>query len=100
MILSAKGEDFASNFSTLLLTAEKLGMGETVSAKVDEKIQTSIIEGMMKKFGEMIPAKVASKGVEVECQPATCEQEAEIFFNILERVNELTGATGKQQHNK
>jgi urease gamma subunit len=83
LILSTKGPEFASNFSSLLASVEKLGLTDSVMAKVDEKIHVSITDGMMSKFADMIPKKMQEKGVLVECLTATTDNEAEVFFNLL-----------------
>ncbi len=86
LILSAKGPDFASDFSTLLVTVERLGMKDSVEAKVNDKIHSMVGEGMMNKFATMIPTKMAEKGVSVECVASTPEQEGEVFFDLHSRI--------------
>lgn len=83
LILSAKGEEFATNFSTLLVAATALGLKDTVESKVDDKIYSSINEGMMAKFRELIPVKMAAQGVLVSCEVSSAEDEADLFFNIM-----------------
>ena len=87
LILTGKGPEFASHFSTLLATVEKLGLGDVVSSKANEKIYGTISESMMTKFAEMIPKKMSEQGVEVECTAALQENQADVFFDILERLN-------------
>lgn len=83
LILSAKGEEFATNFSTLWVAANALGLKDAVESRVDEKVYSSINEGMMAKFRELIPAKMAAQGVLVECQVSSAEEEADLFFDIM-----------------
>lgn len=83
LILSAKGPEFASNFTTLMETVTALGMRESVEQRIDERIYGSITDGMMNKFKEMIPRKMADQGVLVDCQVASKEDEAEVLFAIV-----------------
>lgn len=86
LILSAKGEEFATNFSTLLVAANALGLKDTVESRVDEKVYGTINEGMMTKFRELIPRKMATQGVLVDCQVASAEDEADLFFSIMDAM--------------
>lgn len=86
LILSAKGEEFATNFSTLLVAATSLGLKDTVESRVDDKVFSSINEGMMAKFRDLIPQKMATQGVVVECQVASVEDEADLFFDIMSHL--------------
>lgn len=83
LILSAKGPDFASSFTTLMTAVEALGLKDSVTQKVEDKVHSSINEGMMRKFKEMIPLKMAEQGVVVDCDSVSAEDQAEIFFKIL-----------------
>lgn len=87
LILSAKGPDFATNFSTLLHTVEQLGMADVVTQRVNEKVYSTLTESMMSKFAEMIPKKMSDQGVAVECHPAVTDDQAEVFFDLLQRLN-------------
>jgi hypothetical protein len=87
LILSAKGTDFATHFTTLLHTVEQLGMSDIISTKVNEKINVSIINGMMNKFSELIPIKMLEQGINVECITSLKENESEIFFDIYSKIN-------------
>jgi hypothetical protein len=93
LILSAKGEEFASNFTTLLTTVEALGLKDSVAQKIDEKIYGAINEGMMGKFKLLIPQKMAEQGVIVDVQVVSAEEEAEVFFDILQTVNTMSSTT-------
>lgn len=88
LILTAKGTEFASDFATLLVAVNHLGMADVVSNKVEAKITSMINEGMMKKFGDIIPAKLAEKGLNVACTTCTLEQQADFFYDTLMRLNE------------
>jgi len=83
LILSSKGPEFASNFTTLMTAVEALGIKDSVNQKVEEKVNSSISEGMMRKFKEMIPHKMAEQGVNVECDAVSAEEQAEVFFKLL-----------------
>lgn len=89
LILSAKGPEFASNFTRLLISVEKLGMTATVLDKVNTKIHSSISEGMINKFNALIPQKMSEKGVHVDCHACTTEEQAEIFFYLHDRLMEM-----------
>jgi uncharacterized protein YktA (UPF0223 family) len=86
LILTTKGEEFASSFSRLLEAANGIGVLEAVEHQINDKIYGSINEGMMKKFKEIIPQKLAEQGVIVECITASAADEAEIFFEILSSI--------------
>jgi hypothetical protein len=62
-------------------------MSDTVLSKVDDKIYGSIGEGMATKFTEMIPKRMADKGVIVDCHACSAEEEAEVFFELYNSVN-------------
>jgi hypothetical protein len=86
IILSAKGPEFASNFMKLLAATSKLGMERTVLSNVNNKLQSTIIEGMITKFNEMIPQKLAEKGVIIDCHACKKEDQGEIFFELYDRI--------------
>ncbi len=88
LVLAAKGPEFASSFSTLLVAVDQLGMADSVSEKVDTKIVSMINEGMMKKFSEMIPLKLAEKGLSVAVTTCTLEQQADFFYETYARLTE------------
>ena len=64
-------------------------MGEMVNEKVQDKIYGSIGEGMVTKFNEMIPTKMAEKGVIVDCQASSAHDQAEVFFDLYEKLSHL-----------
>lgn len=88
LILTAKGPEFASDFATLLVAVNHLGMADVVSHKVEDKITSMINEGMMKKFSDIIPSKLADRGLHVECTTCTLEEQADFFYDTLMRLNE------------
>jgi hypothetical protein len=89
LIVTAKGKEFAENFNGLLTAAATLGMEETVHTKVHEKVYGSIGDGMKTKFSTMIPQKMAEKGVFVECQACSHTEQAEIFFELYDRLQKM-----------
>jgi hypothetical protein len=95
IILSAKGPEFASNFMKLLAATSKLGMEKTVLSNVNNKLQSTIIEGMIGKFNEMIPHKLAEKGVIIDCHACKKEDQAEIFFELYDRIMMSSSETSK-----
>lgn len=86
LVLASKGEDFAHHFSMLLAAAKNIGIGDAVSNQVDNKIYTSVNEGMKVKIGESIPKKLAEKGIHVDCVSCFAEEQAEFFFDTLEQL--------------
>ena len=86
LMLAAKGKAFADTFSSLISNLESLGLQETAIPTIDEKILKSVHDGMMSKFSEVIPQKLTEAGLEVECSVCSCEDQAEVFFTILERL--------------
>lgn len=88
LILTAKGSEFASDFATLLVAVNHLGMADVVSNKVEAKITSMINEGMMKKFSDIIPTKLAERGLHVECTTCTLAEQADFFFDTLSKLNE------------
>lgn len=85
----AKGKEFSANFQNLLSSAEQLGLGDVITGKVYEKIYATINESMIKKFGEMLPTKMREKGVSVDCTASSHNDEALVFFDMMNRVNSL-----------
>lgn len=83
LILSAKGPDFASHFSTLLTAAESLGMKDHIYPKVEEKISSKVNEALMSKFEDIIPRKFAEQNIVVSCVSRTMTQEADFVFDLL-----------------
>mmetsp|Transcript_9679 Transcript_9679/g.10401 ORF Transcript_9679/g.10401 Transcript_9679/m.10401 type:complete len:215 (-) Transcript_9679:165-809(-) len=89
LILTAKGPEFASHFNTLLSSTTALGMGDMVNERVHENIYGSIGEGMIQKFNELIPQKMSEKGVNVDCQACSANDQAEVFFDLFEKLSQL-----------
>jgi len=92
LLHKAKGIEFASSFEVLLNSIEKLGLGSTAGEKIDRKIKDHIQEGMMKKFGEIIPEKLAENGVSVDCHVVTSADQAEYFYQMLSDIKEDASA--------
>ena len=53
---------------------------------IETKIRSKVYEAMIEKLGEMIPQKMGEAGLQVECHVCGKEAEAEIFFDILDRM--------------
>lgn len=83
MLLKVKGPKFASSFSALVASLNDIGMSSVASTQIDQNIKTKINEGLITKFAEMIPVKLAEKGVEVECKVCHSADQAEYFFSFL-----------------
>lgn len=92
LLHKAKGIEFASSFEVLLNSIEKLGLGSTAGEKIDRKIKDHIQEGMMKKFGEIIPEKLAENGVSVDCHVVPSADQAEYFYQVLSDIKEDASA--------
>jgi hypothetical protein len=91
LVLVAKGPDFAKSFSTLLQCISNLGMDAKAIPNIDEKISKMVLEGMMTKFEEMVPQKMAESGLDVHCTVVSCADQAEYLFNMLDKLNSAHG---------
>eukprot|EP00598_Pedospumella_elongata_P006708 CAMPEP_0184983430 /NCGR_PEP_ID=MMETSP1098-20130426/12627_1 /TAXON_ID=89044 /ORGANISM="Spumella elongata, Strain CCAP 955/1" /LENGTH=204 /DNA_ID=CAMNT_0027507245 /DNA_START=33 /DNA_END=647 /DNA_ORIENTATION=+ len=92
LLHKAKGIEFASSFEVLLNSIDKLGLADTAGEKIDRKIKDHIQEGMMKKFGEVIPEKLAENGVSVDCHVVHSTEQAEYFYQMLSDMKEDASA--------
>ena len=92
LLHKAKGIEFASSFEVLLNSIDKLGLADTAGEKIDRKIKDHIQEGMMKKFGEVIPEKLAENGVSVDCHVVHSAEQAEYFYQMLSDMKEDASA--------
>lgn len=86
LIVGAKGPEFATNFQMLLDCLDDLGIDKGVN--IDEKISKQVLEGMMRKFEEMIPKKMEESGLVVECSVVSIADQADHFYSLLERIHE------------
>jgi len=84
LVLAAKGPEFASGFSTLLGSLSSLGLSETALPKIEIKIGEKVSLGMRTKFQELIPTKMLEQGLEVEVKCCSVEEQAEVFFDMLD----------------
>jgi len=87
LLSKAKGPEYAERFSNLLTAAGALDMKEDVECKVNKKICSSLNQGMMAKFDEILPKKMAEQNVVVECHSFAQEEETEFFFEMLKTLN-------------
>lgn len=94
LVLAAKGADFAKSFSTLLQCVSNLGMDAKAIPSIDEKISKMVLEGMMKKFEEMVPQKMAESGLLVDCSVVSCADQAEYLFNMLDKLQAAGASSG------
>jgi len=83
LVLSAKGAEFASSFSTLLTAAENIGLKDKLYPQILERITSKVNEALMEKFEEMIPKKFAEQNIIVSCQSCSLSEEAEFLFAVL-----------------
>ena len=86
LILAAKGAEYASSFSTLLVALTDLGLAETALPKIDEKIETLVHQNIMLKFEEKIPPALEEQGVECSVAVVSAEEQAEYFFDAVEAL--------------
>ncbi len=86
LILAAKGEEFASDFSTLLETLAALGLADTALPKIDEKIEKLVYLNIMQKFAEKIPVALEEQGIECQVDVVPEEEQAEFFFDAIETL--------------
>ncbi len=89
LVLSAKGPEYASEFTRLLTATERLGMVGTVLPKIQTKIYSNINDGMIQKLNELIPMKTAQKNIYVDCHACKTEDQAEVFFELHDRLLSL-----------
>lgn len=83
LLKKAKGEDFAASFEVLLNALTALGLENTAGEKIDHKIKDQIQDGLMNRFGEVIPVKLAENGVAVDVNVLASEDQAEYFYQTL-----------------
>jgi len=83
LLRKAKGEEFASSFEVLLKSLTALGLEATAGEKIDHKIKDQIQDGLMNKFGEVIPVKLAENGVAVDVNVLASDDQAEYFYQTL-----------------
>lgn len=87
LIRASKGPEFADSFSSLITSLQSLGLENTAIPMIDQKVLNLVHEGMMKKFGDMIPQKMSEAGLEVECNVCASEDQADFFFPALQKLN-------------
>jgi uncharacterized protein YktA (UPF0223 family) len=88
LLKKAKGLEFSAAFEVLLHSLKQLGLESTASVQIDRKMKDLIQEGMMRKFGEIIPQKLAENGVEVDLEVVSSENQAEYFYQTLAAIKE------------
>lgn len=86
LILAVKGAEFASSFSTLLVSLGNLGLEETALPKINNKISQLVHEGMIRRFGEVVPQKMAEAGLNVQVNVCSPEDQAGIVFEDVENI--------------
>eukprot|EP01035_Chromulina_nebulosa_P019975 gene19975-25944_t len=87
LILTAKGENFSRSFQTLITSINELGLTDSVLPGINEKIFNQVQNGMMTKFGEVIPLKLHEAGLDVDCTICSSSDQAEFFFETVETLN-------------
>jgi uncharacterized protein YktA (UPF0223 family) len=88
LLKKAKGLEFSAAFEVLLHSLKQLGLESTASVQIDRKMKDLIQEGMMRKFGEIIPQKLAENGVSVDLEVVSSENQAEYFYQTLAEIKE------------
>lgn len=88
LLKKAKGLEFSAAFEVLLHSLTQLGLDKTAGVQIDHKIKDHIQEGLMKRFGEAIPQKLAENGVSVELEVVGSEEQAEYFYQTLAAIKE------------
>lgn len=87
LLSAAKGASFADSFSHLLSSIEALNLSESVLPSINTKILSQVHDSMMTKFAEVLPSKLAESGLDVECSVCGPADQAEMLFEIVERLN-------------
>lgn len=86
LVFAAKGQQFATSFNNLLTSLVALGLEEKAIPALDEKILAKAHEGMMAKFAEILPIKMAEAGLVVEVTVCPSEEQAEFFFATVNKL--------------
>mmetsp|Transcript_5591 Transcript_5591/g.8518 ORF Transcript_5591/g.8518 Transcript_5591/m.8518 type:complete len:203 (-) Transcript_5591:206-814(-) len=86
LIRHGKGPEFAEKFETLLECLNSMGI-EGALTTIDSNISHKVREGMMEKFGSIIPLKMAEAGMIVCCDVLGPERQADYFFEKLRRTS-------------
>ena len=86
LVLAVKGEEYASSFSRLLSSLDMLGMADVAYPKIEEKMNILIHDGMMKKFVDLIPAKMLEQGLVVDVYCKEKKDQADFFYDYLPTV--------------
>mmetsp|Transcript_988 Transcript_988/g.1646 ORF Transcript_988/g.1646 Transcript_988/m.1646 type:complete len:207 (+) Transcript_988:105-725(+) len=81
LLRKAKGDEFSASFEVLLHSLNMLGL-DAANSQIDKKMKDHIQEGMMSRFEEVIPQKLAENGVNVDVECVPSEKEAEYFFKV------------------
>lgn len=89
LILKSKGAEFAASFSRLLVALGELGIEELALPKIDDAIASKVSEGMKERMAELVPQRMREQGLEVEVTTCSMEEQAEIFFDLVERQKGL-----------
>lgn len=88
LLTKAKGADFSAAFEVLLHSLAQLGLESTASVQIDKKMKDHIQEGLMKRFGETIPQKLAENGVSVDVEVVNSEDQADYFYQTLAGIKD------------
>jgi hypothetical protein len=83
LLSKVKGSEFSANFEVLFHSLEQLGLESTASVQIDRKLKDHIQEGLIKRFGEVIPQKLQENGVSVDIEVVDSDNQAEYFFPTL-----------------
>jgi hypothetical protein len=83
LLKKAKGLEFSAAFEVLMHSLDQLGLGDTAAVDIDRKVKLNIQEGLLKKFAEIIPQKLAENGVDVDISMMSSEDQADYFFQTL-----------------
>lgn len=75
----------------LLHSLTQLGLEGTASVQIDQRMKDLIQEGLTRRFGEVIPQKLAENGVSVELEVVSSEKQAEFFYPMLESIKDMKG---------
>lgn len=88
LLKKAKGLEFSAAFEVLQHSLTQLGLEQTASVQIDRKMKDHIQEGLMRRFGEMIPQKLQENGVAVAVEVVDSDNQAEYFFPTLAAIRD------------
>jgi len=92
LVAQQAGEDKADKADSVLAflktIARWLGREDAFHEKVQNSANAKVVEGLCKTLPEVLPEKLADKGLIVEVVAKPVEEEAAFLFEVLKRIEE------------